>query len=122
VQIIYPGYNGSVTADGGATPTATDAGAESTTGAAPTSAGTPCGQLADGSRVGCVAGDCYTATGLASGSDLGACQPLADDKGACDRAVGPSCMFPARCVVSGGDGGTAGTCLVPDATTTCPSS
>ena len=36
--------------------------------------------------------------------------------GACDTTVGPGCMFPARCVVSGGDGGTAGTCLVPDAT------
>ena len=121
MQIIYPGYNGSVTADGGATPAATDGGAGSATGAAPTPAGTPCGQLADGSRVGCVAGDCYTATGLAGGSDLGACQPLAADTGACDTAVGPGCMFPARCVVFNGGNGTAGTCVIPDATI-CPSS
>ena len=118
MQVIYPGYNGSVTADGGAT--ATDASAAAT--GAPTPAGTPCGQLADGARAGCVAGECYTATGLASGSDLGACKPLAADNAACDTSVGPGCMYPARCVVAGGgDGGTAGTCVVPVATV-CPSS
>ena len=119
-RVIFPGYNGSVSTDGGAT--ATDAGppdAGSVT--PPTPAGTPCGLLADGSRVGCVAGECYTATGPATGSDLGACKPLAADTGACDTSVGPGCMFPARCVVSGGDGGTAGTCVVPVATM-CPSS
>ena len=121
MQIIYPGYNGSVTVDGGATPTATDGGDGSTAGAAPTPAGTACSQLADGSRVGCVAGDCYTSTGLATGSDLGACQPFAADKGACDTSVGPGCMFPARCVVFTTGNGTAGTCVVPDANA-CPSS
>ena len=118
MKIIYPGYNGSVTADGGAT--ATDGGA-SDAGAVTTPAGIPCGLLADGSRVACVAGSCYTATGVATGTDLGTCKPFAADKGACDTVVGPGCMFPARCVVTGGDGGTAGSCLVPDATM-CPSS
>ncbi len=120
MRVIYPGYNGSVTADGGAI--ATDGGAaDGGSAAPPTRAGTPCGALPDGSRVGCVAGDCYTATGVATGSDLGACKPFAADGDACDTTVGPGCLLPARCVVSGGDGGTAGTCVVPVATM-CPSS
>ena len=120
LQIVYPGYNGSVDADAGTT----TAGAIPTDGgsiAPPSPAGTPCGLLGDGSRVGCVAGECYTATGVATGSDLGACKPFAADTAACDTSVGPGCMFPARCVVSGGDGGTAGACVVPVATM-CPSS
>ncbi len=121
-RIIYPGYNGSVGADGGATALdggVPDAGSVSVPA---TPAGTPCGLLADGSRVGCVAGDCYTATGLATGADEGTCKPFAADTAACDTAVGPGCMTPARCVVSGGgDGGTAGTCVIPVGTA-CPSS
>jgi hypothetical protein len=80
-----------------------------------TPAGTPCGVLADGTHVGCVAGGCYTATGPATGSDLGTCSPFAADNAACDSNLGPDCMLPARCVASGS--GTAGTCLIPDATT-----
>jgi len=62
-----------------------------------------------------VAGTCYTATGPATGSDQGTCKPFANDGDACDTAVGPGCMFPARCLVAGaGDGGaTTGTCVVP---------
>jgi hypothetical protein len=115
MRVIYPGYNGSVSADGGGT-TATDGGGAGTA-TAPTPTGTACGLLADGSRVGCVAGNCYTATGTATGSDQGTCKPFAVDGAPCDTAVGPGCMFPARCVGGGaGDGGTAGSCVVPVAT------
>lgn len=119
-RVVYPGYNGTVGADGGVV--ANDGGSgDGASGAPPTPSGTPCGQLADGTRVGCVAGDCYTATGLATGSDLGSCQPFAHDDDACDTVLGPGCMAPARCVVSGGgDGGTAGKCTIPVATA-CPS-
>jgi len=120
MRVIYPGYNGSINPDAGETtsgPPPADGGSV----VQPTPAGTPCGLYGDGSRVGCVAGECYTATGPATGSDLGACKPFAADTGACDTSVGPGCMFPARCVVSGGDGGTAGTCVVPVASM-CPSS
>jgi hypothetical protein len=116
MRVIYPGYNGSVSADGGSA-TATDGGGSDAGSAPTTPTGTPCGILADGSKVGCVAGNCYTATGPATGSDLGTCKPFANDGEPCDTTVGPGCMFPARCVVSGGgDGGTAGTCVVPVAT------
>ena len=100
-----PGPDGGVTAneDGGAT--------------GPTPDGTPCGQLDDGSRVGCVAGGCYTTTGPASGSDLGACKPHAPDGAACDTLLGPGCLAPARCVTAAG--GTSGTCVVPTAAL-CP--
>jgi hypothetical protein len=116
MQVIYPGYNGSVS-DGGAM--ARD-GAAPDGGAAPTPKGTACGQLADGTRVGCVAGDCYTATGLATGTDQGTCVPFADDNAPCDTTLGPGCMFPARCVVAGsGDAATTGTCTIPTSTA-CP--
>jgi hypothetical protein len=118
LRVIYPGYNGTVGTDAGATPN--DAAAPDGGVASPTPAGTLCGLFADGARSGCVAGECYTATGVATGSDFGACKPFAADNGPCDTSVGPGCMFPARCVVSV-DGGTAGTCVVPVASM-CPSS
>ena len=71
-------------------------GGDGAAGAPPTPAGTPCGQLADGSRVGCVAGDCYTATGLATGSDQGTCKPFANDGDPCDTVVGPGLHVPRR--------------------------
>jgi hypothetical protein len=119
MRVIYPGYNGTVSADGG-TATATDGGGTDAGSAPTTASGTPCGVLADGSKVGCVAGQCYTATGIATGSDQGTCKPFALDGEPCDRTVGPGCMYPARCVLSAGDGGTTGTCVVPVATM-CPS-
>jgi hypothetical protein len=98
------GYAGTTAGpDGGVT--ASDAGASG-----PTPAGTVCGQLPDGSRVGCVAGTCTTATGVATGSDMGTCQPLAADGQPCDTMLGPGCMSPARCVTTSG---TTGTCIVP---------
>jgi hypothetical protein len=119
MQVIYPGYNGTLVAgaDGGAA-MGTDAGVASDAGVATTPPGTPCGVLADGSHVGCVAGNCYTATGLATGQDQGSCKPLANDGQSCDLTVGPACMPPARCVVAA-EGGTSGTCIVPSATS-CP--
>src|SRR5579863_3402545 len=103
--------SGSVTPDGGAT--ASEGGAPDG-GAPPTPAGTLCGLLADGQYVGCVAGGCYTTSGVAVGSDQGTCKPFASDNGACDIVVGPGCLLPARCVVSGGDASsTGGTCVVP---------
>lgn len=114
MQVVYPGYNGTV-ADGGAT--ATDGGG-SDGGATTTPLGTVCGQLADGSRVGCVAGGCYTTTGLAGGADMGTCIPFAADNAPCNTEFGPDCMFPARCSgsVSGSDGGwITGMCTVPTA-------
>ena len=80
--------------------------------------GMPCGLLPDGSRTDCLAGDCYTATGIATGSAVGTCKASVRENAAnpaCDLALGPGCLAPARCVVTGG-GGTAGTCIVPVAT------
>jgi hypothetical protein len=73
--------------------------------------GMPCGLLTDGSRVDCSAGDCYTSTGLATGTDLGACKANAPDGAPCDAVLGPPCITPARCVLSGA--GSAGKCTVP---------
>jgi hypothetical protein len=101
MRVIYGAAGGP---DGGA-----DASAASPDGG--TGAGIPCGVLADGTHVGCVAGGCYTATGVASGTDLGACKPFAPDNGPCDYVLGPDCMLPARCAGTGV--GTAGTCMVP---------
>jgi hypothetical protein len=80
--------------------------------------GMSCGLLADGSRVDCMAGDCYTATGAATGSAVGTCKASVVETAAnpaCDTNLGPGCLAPARCVVATG-GGTAGMCVVPVAT------
>ena len=75
-------------------------------------AGMPCGTLVDGSFQGCAgAGTCYTATGFALAREMGTCEAPAPDDGACDTAVGPGCLPPARCIPSGA--GTAGQCTVP---------
>ena len=79
--------------------------------------GMSCGLLADGSRVDCMAGDCYTATGAATGSAVGTCKASVVETAAnpaCDTTLGPGCLAPARCVVAAG--GTAGRCVVPVAT------
>jgi hypothetical protein len=77
--------------------------------------GAPCGLMTDGTRAACRAGACYTTARLARADEVGACKAYAADGAACDSALGPSCMAPARCEPSGS--GTAGTCTVPDATT-----
>jgi hypothetical protein len=73
--------------------------------------GMPCGNLSNAAFALCKAGTCYTPTGVASGSQMGACKLDAIEGASCDTVLGPSCMTPARCVV--GDGGTSGLCTVP---------
>jgi hypothetical protein len=73
--------------------------------------GMPCGNLSNTGFAQCKAGTCYTATGAATGSDMGTCKLDAIEGASCDTVVGPSCMTPARCVVSGG--GTSGLCTLP---------
>ncbi len=80
-------------------------------------AGSACGQLPDGTRVGCAAGGCYTDSGPASGTDMGTCKPFAADGDPCDTSVGPGCLPPARCLATGDS--TAGTCVIPRASL-CP--
>lgn len=120
--VVYPTGSAAGGADAsadGSTDAGADAGAAGAGAGSATPTGTPCGVLADGSHVGCAAGNCYTATGPASGSDLGTCKASAPDNMHCDTMLGPSCLPPARCVTSAG--GTAGTCLVPNASM-CPAS
>jgi hypothetical protein len=73
----------------------------------------PCGTLADGTRADCLAGECYTATGLAQVTELGTCKQQAADGSPCDTVLGPTCYSGARCVTTVG---SAGVCTVPDVT------
>jgi len=73
--------------------------------------GMPCGPLTTSSYVTCLAGSCYTSTGVATSSDVGTCKADAFDGVACDVTLGPGCLSPARCVVTAG---TAGVCVVPE--------
>jgi hypothetical protein len=75
----------------------------------------PCGTLADGTRADCLAGECYTATGLAQVTELGTCKKQATNGGPCDTVLGPTCYTGARCVTAAGS--SAGVCAVPDVTT-----
>jgi hypothetical protein len=77
--------------------------------------GMPCGNLSNSSFALCKAGTCYTATGVASGNQMGVCKLDAIEGASCDTAVGPACMTPARCVVAT-DGGTSGLCTLPTGT------
>jgi len=77
--------------------------------------GQPCGALSATTYAACLAGSCYTATGVASVTDVGTCKADAADGVACDTALGPGCLSPARCVLTGA--GTTGVCTEPtDAT------
>ena len=63
----------------------------------------------------CLAGSCYTTTGVASTTETGTCKADAADGVACDTVLGPGCLSPARCVLTGV--GTTGVCTEPtDAT------
>ena len=75
--------------------------------------GQPCGPQADGTQAECKAGNCFTPTGSAAVTDVGTCKDNAGDGEPCDAQLGPTCIPPARCIT--GDGGTTGTCRVPDA-------
>lgn len=105
---VLTGFSGTMPVPDGGITAAVDAGAP---GQSP--AGTVCGLLPDGSRLGCAAGTCFTG----NGGTMGLCQPFAADGAPCDTDLGPSCLSPARCVTTGAD--NAGTCTVPVASL-CP--
>ena len=78
------------------------------------SAGQPCG-IIDSVDDRCGAGGlCITTTPDGGTAATGTCAVAAPDGSACDTATGPTCLSPARCVVSGT--GTAGTCATLDPT------
>jgi hypothetical protein len=77
--------------------------------------GMPCGYVAGGVTE-CASGTCYSSGGpyfTYVGPSTGTCKAYAADGLACDTAVGPECLSPARCVTSGG--ATTGICTVPTA-------
>ncbi|HTQ02462.1 MAG TPA: hypothetical protein VMI54_01355 [Polyangiaceae bacterium] len=84
-------------------------GARVCTGVSYAANGEPCGMLADGTHAQCVAGDCYTDTGLAAATDLGVCKGFSGDGEPCDAELGPTCLAPARCVTTNG---SVGVCTV----------
>jgi hypothetical protein len=74
--------------------------------------GLPCGTLTDDTRADCLAGECYTETGLAQVTELGTCKKQAADGSPCDTTLGPTCYTGARCVTAAGS--SAGVCTIPD--------
>jgi hypothetical protein len=72
--------------------------------------GQPCGDPADGTHVECTAGGCYTSTGAVAAKQTGTCKADAAEGAACDTALGPQCLTPARCVTTTG---SAGACAAP---------
>jgi hypothetical protein len=80
-------------------------------------AGQPCGANVGDQFAACA----NAATCTPQGGEAGAasvCVPTASDGAACDLALGPGCLEPARCIVTD-DAGTRGTCQFPD-TRSCP--
>jgi len=71
------------------------------------SAGSACGDL-DGGVTDCTAG---------SSCETGTCLAPAAEGASCDTANGPSCLSPARCIGTVGDGGTVGICTLVDPST-----
>jgi hypothetical protein len=72
--------------------------------------GMACGTLTSGHFAACAdGGTCYTPTGATQGT----CKAAAPDGADCDTALGPPCMYPARCVVTSG---SAGVCTTIDGT------
>jgi hypothetical protein len=67
-------------------------------------AGQPCGTVSDQPAYCQAEGFCTGATDTMPGT----CTAAAADGAACDRATGPGCVIPARCIGNGN--GTAGTC------------
>ena len=84
--------------------------------------GMPCGFTGNGLTQ-CAGGTCYSSGGpfFTSTGDMstGTCKAFAADGAACDTAMGPECLSPARCITSGGS--TSGTCTVtsPSISATC---
>jgi hypothetical protein len=54
----------------------------------------------------------------AAGSSGSKCVPPAPEAAPCDTVLGPPCLAPARCVLSG-DASTAGTCAILGVTNAC---
>jgi hypothetical protein len=81
--------------------------------------GTPCGHI-NGGIVECKSGTCYSASGpffdTTGASSTGTCKAFAADGAACDTAMGPTCLSPARCITTGS--GTSGTCTAPTSSVT----
>jgi hypothetical protein len=76
-------------------------------------AGSVCGSQTMGTADNvCTGGALCFASGVAGTPPT--CLADAQEGAACDIMAGPSCLSPARCVVSGA--GTAGTCALPDGT------
>jgi hypothetical protein len=74
--------------------------------------GTACGNFTVGGFGSCGAGgNCYTASGIAQVGEMGVCKAAAADGKPCDITLGPPCLTPARCNVTGG--GSAGICTLP---------
>jgi hypothetical protein len=76
--------------------------------------GQPCGTLDENTRADCLAGECYTATGVAQVTELGTCKKQAADGALCDTVLGPTCYAGARCVTAAGS--SAGICTIPNVT------
>ncbi len=75
-------------------------------------AGQACGPNVDDQFAACAA----AASCLATGSDASpteTCVAAVADGADCDLATGPSCLEPARCILSS-DAGTTGTCQFPN--------
>jgi hypothetical protein len=73
--------------------------------------GATCGALDSGGFTSCIAGGCYTASGLAGSGEQGKCKADVTDGAPCDIVLGPGCQLPARCVVTAG--GNTGVCTEP---------
>jgi hypothetical protein len=76
-------------------------------------AGQSCGDVNHQSAYCAAQGDC-----IGAGAAPGVCRSSAAAGAPCDLVQGPHCINPARCIVSS-DGGTSGTCQVPNAAL-CP--
>jgi hypothetical protein len=69
--------------------------------------GKPCGTMMDGSHVECSGSGLCSIPAMMT---IGTCIAPATDGAACDTSTGPPCLSPARCILTGGDMGTSGTC------------
>jgi hypothetical protein len=74
--------------------------------------GQACGVVGGQTALCANAGTCAAAAGADGGTNE-ACIAAAGDEAPCDLVRGPFCLEPARCI-TGGDGGTQGTCQFPN--------
>ncbi len=77
-------------------------------------AGQPCGADVNNQFGACAnAATCLAPVTADAAAGASTCVPVAADGAACDSLMGPNCLEPARCVLSG-DAGTSGKCQFPD--------